>query len=189
MGYEKKKKLYIWWQYYIKSMINSLFHLLKSQPPITREFQLASQCMVVLIECQFTLEHLSLGPQKPKLVHWSKAWKVVSLSLHYRNLSPKPKQLTLDEWKKIVRILHGRLWIMLLGPLGYFFWSTSFEVCSMKIVTTHGSQKFLGTTYIWYFISFHSILKSLNWREFFVASPLTCVFFGPNWFYKRKKMP
>jgi hypothetical protein len=80
-------------------MINSLFHLLKSQPPMMREFQLASQCMVVLIEGWFTLDHLSLGPQKFKIVHWSKARKVVSLSLHYCNLRPKPKQLTLDEKK------------------------------------------------------------------------------------------
>jgi len=82
-------------------MINSLFHILKSQPPMMRELQLASQCMVVLIEGWFTLEHLSLGPQKSKIVHWSKAQKVVSLSLHYCNLRPKPEQLTLDEKKML----------------------------------------------------------------------------------------
>jgi hypothetical protein len=64
--------------------------------------------MVVLIEGWFILEHLSLEQQKSKIVHWSKARKVVSLSLHYSNLRPKPKQLTLDE-KKIVGILHGLL--------------------------------------------------------------------------------
>ncbi len=71
------------------------------------------------LKCGIKLGCLGLGLLKFRIHHRFKLLRVIRLGLHYIVWGPSPSKCS---WmKNHVEILHGLLWIMLVGPLGFVF--------------------------------------------------------------------
>lgn len=105
------------------------------------------------------IKALSLGQQKFKISHWSKVWRVISLSSYLTSLRPMFKQMTLNEktcWNPTLIIMDT-----IAYTCGYF-WKGG-----PKITIVHGSRK-IPTIHLW-----HIFLKSKVEANLWWFQPLT----------------
>jgi len=89
-------------------------------------------------------------------------WKVINFGLHLGSLRLRPKEITLD-----AKTCYTITWITMNNVpwvLGIFFQVNLFEVSSMNIIVTHGSQKNVDI-HLWYSLMF-TIFFENGWKSF-----------------------